>query len=431
MKTKLMTLGTVVGLLACGGDAKSPRQTDDPMDRSADAGLVSASVDAIAVATASDLPACDLQHRGQLAYVASEGKLYACLDGSWNSAKLDAGGDPSGDPSGADGKEAMVVSHPEAAGANCASGGTRLDFGVDDNGNGTLEPSEIDASAHVCNGANGDGGTRALVATTPEGAGATCPSGGLRVDVGGDDNGNGTLEVPEVQSTQFVCNGALGSAGPGMLISSSAEAAGPNCAAGGVRFDLGVDDDGNGKLASTETDDTQFACSGAPRDVGPPGPVAPRVGWVDAKGTEMAGATPYFFKSYDDSFTWGAYWDGKAWWKFKSTDAQTTAIGWVTPFYMSGDCTGAPFTAADHVQPGAAHEARVWNGSSSEKHYYVLREQASLGADTACSYSREDSMAPCVPTTCSGLAIWTTLEELGPAPVLPYVAPFRLKLLKQ
>jgi len=55
-----------------------------------------------------------------------------------------------------------------------------------------------------------------LVKTTTEAAGANCATGGTRVDVGSDLNNNGTLDALEVNAalTKYVCNGAIGSQGP-------------------------------------------------------------------------------------------------------------------------------------------------------------------------------------------------------------------------
>jgi hypothetical protein len=42
---------------------------------------------------------------------------------------------------------------PEPPGPNCANGGERIDIGIDTNGDGILEPNEIQKTAYVCNGA--------------------------------------------------------------------------------------------------------------------------------------------------------------------------------------------------------------------------------------------------------------------------------------
>jgi hypothetical protein len=52
-----------------------------------------------------------------------------------------------------------VLLSPIAPGALCASGGVRVDVGVDENGNGALDSSEITQTAVICNGSNPDAGT--------------------------------------------------------------------------------------------------------------------------------------------------------------------------------------------------------------------------------------------------------------------------------
>jgi hypothetical protein len=59
------------------------------------------------------------------------------------------------------------------------------------------------------NGSAGDAGVNGLTALTKlssEPAGANCKFGGARVDTGLDTNGNGTLESSEVTATQYVCD---------------------------------------------------------------------------------------------------------------------------------------------------------------------------------------------------------------------------------
>lgn len=60
----------------------------------------------------------------------------------------------SGTP-GADGNDNLATVTTEAPGPNCAAGGNFIEFGVDDNNNGTLEAGEIDGSYYVCNGTAG------------------------------------------------------------------------------------------------------------------------------------------------------------------------------------------------------------------------------------------------------------------------------------
>ena len=58
---------------------------------------------------------------------------------------------------GADGKNALIKTTFEPAGANCASGGTKIEVGLDNNNNGLLENNEINViqTKYICNGTNG------------------------------------------------------------------------------------------------------------------------------------------------------------------------------------------------------------------------------------------------------------------------------------
>ena len=53
---------------------------------------------------------------------------------------------------GSDGLNSLINTIIEQPGANCANGGFLLEAGQDDNGNGTLDASEVDTSEYLCNG---------------------------------------------------------------------------------------------------------------------------------------------------------------------------------------------------------------------------------------------------------------------------------------
>jgi hypothetical protein len=108
---------------------------------------------------------------------------------------------------GADGASALVAIHDEPAGTNCASGGKRIDYGKDANGNAVLDPNEITGAQYVCNGSDGADDSSALIDVSPEPAGAKCPQGGNRVNYGVDSNGNGMLDTSEIAGTRYICNG--------------------------------------------------------------------------------------------------------------------------------------------------------------------------------------------------------------------------------
>jgi hypothetical protein len=67
------------------------------------------------------------------------------------------------------------------------------------------------------NGQNGNNGKNALIRTTPEAAGANCANGGVKIEAGLDADGNGQLSDAEVNASQtkFICNGS-GSSGTGL-----------------------------------------------------------------------------------------------------------------------------------------------------------------------------------------------------------------------
>lgn len=121
-----------------------------------------------------------------------------------------------------------------APGIECATGGQRLDTGVDVDRNGVLDEQEVSVSQVVCNGANGADGAQGLpgptgttgpvgpaglsplIATTPLAADPTashCPQGGLQIDVGLDSNADGVLDNDEISGTEHVCHGEPGPQG--------------------------------------------------------------------------------------------------------------------------------------------------------------------------------------------------------------------------
>ena len=59
---------------------------------------------------------------------------------------------------GVDGMSVLVNSVEEPIGDNCSTGGTKLTFGNDTDGDGTLDDDEITNTVYVCNGTNGDDG---------------------------------------------------------------------------------------------------------------------------------------------------------------------------------------------------------------------------------------------------------------------------------
>ena len=90
-----------------------------------------------------------------------------------------------------------------AGDTDCPQGGILVETGIDENGNGQLDDSEVDSSEKLCNGQNG---LSALIDFEDEPAGANCPYGGMRIKTGLDSNGNGVLDDSEISENRYVCS---------------------------------------------------------------------------------------------------------------------------------------------------------------------------------------------------------------------------------
>ncbi len=242
-------------------------------------------------------------------------------------------------PAGIDGKNSLAKVTAEPSGSNCAEGGTKVEIGMDADNNGVLDGSEASQAFYLCNGATGiqgpagpqgltgpqgaqgpagaigPSGLKSLFNSTNEPAGANCATGGKKIQVGLDDNNDNLLDAGEVDNTFYVCHGATGATGPqgpqgiqglqgiqgptgvtGLksLMTSTNESAGVNCATGGKRIQIGVDDNDNSALDAAEVDQTFYICNGAAGATGAQGPqgVQGVVGPQGPQGlTGAAGAT--------------------------------------------------------------------------------------------------------------------------------------------
>lgn len=197
---------------------------------------------------------CNAGLAGALAYESATGSLYACTAHAWLPVPLPAGpqgpAGPEGPagisgvagPAGSNGSALRVAREP--GGAACASGGQRIDVGIDANANATLDDAEVQQTVFLCDGKDGAAGERgevgptgpsgvagasALVRSMPEPAGATCPTGGVRFVSGTDVDGDGTLDQDEVTATSYACNGVEAGGGGG----AAGGGAGGSTAAGG------------------------------------------------------------------------------------------------------------------------------------------------------------------------------------------------------
>lgn len=163
---------------------------------------------------------------------------------------------------GADGKSIIVTSAP--AGGECTNGGTTLTFGYDNDSNGTVD--DVLETVSVCNGEDGVDGTGLIIRKTAIDPGLDCAAGGTFVEIDLDENANGLFDDGPVEISFYVCNGADGSDGTNgrnSLIRVSNEPAGVNCTNGGLKIESGIDDNGNGILnVPGEVDATAYVCDG-------------------------------------------------------------------------------------------------------------------------------------------------------------------------
>ena len=102
---------------------------------------------------------------------------------------------------------------------------------------------------------------------------SACPNGGIEIQLGIDANGNGRLDLVEIDDsrTQIVCHGTNGSDGVDgvdgasvdlseLTIESIVEVAGSNCLHGGTKHQIGIDSNASGKLDESEVISTSFSC---------------------------------------------------------------------------------------------------------------------------------------------------------------------------
>lgn len=214
----------------------------------------------------------------------------------------------------------LIATSHESAGANCPTGGTKVEVGRDLDWDGVLDEDEIDflLTRYVCNGTQGPQGATGprgpqgdvgpqgqpgaqgpqgqqgepgqrgpegplgsvgfttLARTIHVASGPSCPSGGAMVELGVDMNRNYVLDTAEVNwaLTYYLCNGPQGQQGPqgphgdeglATLAKTTLEAMGGNCAMGGTKLELGVDANRNSILDVSEVDASlsRYVCNGA------------------------------------------------------------------------------------------------------------------------------------------------------------------------
>lgn len=161
MKSLAVLISTLASIVACG-DGQNPFATN--ASKSSGSGNASSSESTSFFVDSEELlPPCTKERQGNLAYIVSTKSFKNCANGSWTVVELNpttssiAGKDGAvgqDGAKGADGKSSLVKVSDEVVGQNCATGGKKLETGVDSDGNGVLSSLEVSETSFVCNGAD-------------------------------------------------------------------------------------------------------------------------------------------------------------------------------------------------------------------------------------------------------------------------------------
>lgn len=140
--------------------------------------------------------------------------------------------------------------------STCETGGFRIDIGFDKNRNNILDDNEIESTRYICNGINGSNSLSNLTKINPS---DICETGGFKIDIGIDKNKNNILDANEIESTNYVCNGVNGLNSLTNLTEVSPYGI---CEAGGFKIDVGIDKNRNNILDINEIESTKYVCNG-------------------------------------------------------------------------------------------------------------------------------------------------------------------------
>ena len=151
--------------------------------------------------------------------------------------------------------------------SDCPQGGKRYESFIDIDGNSTYD-SKVDTNYNakkICNGLNGtaslSGANAGVVATALSSGDTQCPTGGFKIDLFTDMNGNGTYEsaVDTFHSVKYLCNGSNS-----VTITSTIASGDITCPSGGTLINTFTDINNNGIYDSTidKNSNTYKVCNG-------------------------------------------------------------------------------------------------------------------------------------------------------------------------
>lgn len=150
------------------------------------------------------MPACTEGREGQLAYVRDEKRFMVCEATAWVDAEVQTKGDAGA--AGADAVAQGVDIALEPAGANCPSGGQRIQPFLDANGNGELDAPErlVGTPKFACDGlAGATGATGSNGAVGATGAAGAVGAVGATGAAGTNGNDNHIVETYSCLGTAY------------------------------------------------------------------------------------------------------------------------------------------------------------------------------------------------------------------------------------
>jgi cysteine-rich repeat protein len=196
-------------LSGCPGDQQAPggEAARDGGDTESDSALVS-----VAVSSIKALPSCTPAVEGRIIYVSDTKSIWACLSESWQQVDINPShvyGDAGSLSTGGDAGMPAAKGGPGTPGPKGDPGpaGPRGDAGVPgpEGQPGTAGPKG-DPGESGPQGPQGAAGAVSRLRITMEPPGLNCPYGGSRIDAGVDTNGNGLLDGAEIQMTGYACS---------------------------------------------------------------------------------------------------------------------------------------------------------------------------------------------------------------------------------
>ncbi|MCP3100685.1 hypothetical protein LZ198_17585 [Myxococcus sp. K15C18031901] len=147
--------------------------------------------------------------------------------------------------------EVVILSSPLAPGGTCPRGGSLLRAGVDLDGDGRLADAEVTREVTTC---TPEGVARYRLVPF-EGPPGPCATTGTRVEAGLDLDGDGALGATEKQTEAVLCFTE-----EHVRVRLAPEPLGAQCPAGGTRVDAGIDSDGDGVFEDEEVLARTYVC---------------------------------------------------------------------------------------------------------------------------------------------------------------------------